>query len=116
MNLSSCLVSHKITVCEVALREAGITHTRLDGTMKQQDRSRVVADFMQDEDCHVLLASTRAAGLGLNLTRATRVIFMYVFNSKHLSFFSRISRDRWWNPAVEDQVSYKILQQFVFMN
>lgn len=44
--------------------------------MKQQDRTRVVAEFMQDEDCHVLLASTRAAGLGLNLTRATRVIFM----------------------------------------
>jgi hypothetical protein len=44
--------------------------------MKQQDRTRVVARFMQDEDCHVLLASTRAAGLGLNLTRATRVIFM----------------------------------------
>ena len=44
--------------------------------MKQQDRARVVAEFMQDEDCHVLLASTRAAGLGLNLTRATRVIFM----------------------------------------
>ena len=64
------------TVCEIALREAGITHTRLDGTMKQQDRARVVTQFMQDEECHVLLASTRAAGLGLNLTRATRVIFM----------------------------------------
>ena len=76
--LSCCasIVFHINAVCEVALREAGITHTRLDGTMKQQDRSRVVAEFMQDEDCHVLLASTRAAGLGLNLTRATRVIFM----------------------------------------
>ncbi len=68
-------------MCEVALREADITHTRLDGSMKQSDRSRVVAEFMQDEDCHVLLASTRAAGLGLNLTRATRVIFLCVMHS-----------------------------------
>ena len=70
------LFSHASAVCEVTLREAGITHTRIDGSMKQQDRTRVVAEFMQDEDCHVLLASTRVAGLGLNLTRATRVIFM----------------------------------------
>jgi superfamily II DNA/RNA helicase len=69
--------SDAVAVCEITLREAGITHTRIDGSMKQQDRTRVVAQFMQDEDCHVLLASTRAAGLGLNLTRATRVIFMY---------------------------------------
>lgn len=73
---SLCLSLTATTVCEVALREAGIAHTRLDGTMKQQDRARVVTQFMQDEECHVLLASTRAAGLGLNLTRATRVIFM----------------------------------------
>jgi SNF2 family DNA or RNA helicase len=37
----------------------------------------------------VLLLSLKAAGTGLNLTRATHVVHY----------------DRWWNPAVEDQAS-----------
>ncbi len=106
--------SNASAVCEITLREAGISHTRIDGSMKQQERSRVVAQFMQDEDCHVLLASTRAAGLGLNLTRATRVIFMcevalrLTCSREHLI---ALPRDRWWNPAVEDQVCRRHLQE-----
>jgi hypothetical protein len=45
--------------------------------MEQEDRTRAVAEFMQDEECHVLLASIRAASAGINLTRATRIVFMY---------------------------------------
>jgi SNF2 family DNA or RNA helicase len=37
----------------------------------------------------VLVLSLKAAGTGLNLTRATQVVHY----------------DRWWNPAVEDQAT-----------
>jgi SNF2 family DNA or RNA helicase len=51
-------------------------------------RERMVADF-QDGRTPVLLLSLKAAGVGLNLTRATHVI--------HFA--------RWWNPAAEDQAT-----------
>jgi len=44
--------------------------------MKVQDRTSAIVSFMHDESVHVLLASSRAAGLGLNLCRATTVIFL----------------------------------------
>ena len=65
-----------LDICEALLRDAGITHVRIDGDMKVADRSEAVATFMQDESVHVLLASSRSAGLGLNLCRATTVIFL----------------------------------------
>jgi len=65
-----------LDICEALLREAGITHVRIDGDMKVQDRTSAIASFMHDESVHVLLASSRAAGLGLNLCRATTVIFL----------------------------------------
>jgi SNF2 family DNA or RNA helicase len=65
-----------LDICEALLRDAGITHVRIDGDMKVADRSKAVATFLQDESVHVLLASSRSAGLGLNLCRATTVIFL----------------------------------------
>lgn len=50
----------------------------------------MIAGFQDDPDAApVLILSLRAAGFGLNLTRATHVVHY----------------DRWWNPAVEDQAS-----------
>jgi SNF2 family DNA or RNA helicase len=65
-----------LDICEALLREAGISHVRIDGDMKVQDRTSAIVSFMHDESVHVLLASSRAAGLGLNLCRATTVIFL----------------------------------------
>ena len=65
-----------LDLCEALLRNAGITHVRIDGDMKVADRSKAIATFMHDESVHVLLASSRSAGLGLNLCRATTVIFL----------------------------------------
>jgi SNF2 family DNA or RNA helicase len=51
-------------------------------------REEMVAAF-QGGEAPLFLLSLKAAGTGLNLTRATHVIHY----------------DRWWNPAVEDQAT-----------
>ncbi|KAL9541494.1 hypothetical protein MBANPS3_009095 [Mucor bainieri] len=71
-----------------SLNREGITFTRLDGSMPQSKREKVLADFTQEGgEVGVLLISLRAGGVGLNLTCASRVIMM----------------DPWWNFAIEAQ-------------
>ncbi|XP_073223338.1 chromatin-remodeling ATPase INO80-like [Cicer arietinum] len=48
---------------------------RLDGSSTIQDRRDMVKDFQQRSDIFVFLLSTRAGGLGINLTAADTVIF-----------------------------------------
>ncbi|MCL5097359.1 MAG: DEAD/DEAH box helicase [Candidatus Omnitrophica bacterium] len=59
----------------------------LTGATKQ--RHEVVQTFQNDDHAAVFLLSLRAAGTGLNLTRANHVFHF----------------DRWWNPAVENQAT-----------
>ncbi|WFE63004.1 DEAD/DEAH box helicase [Micromonospora sp. WMMD714] len=62
----------------------------LHGGLSAAQRDRLVHAFQEDDDAPpVLLLSLRAAGFGLNLTRATHVMHY----------------DRWWNPAVEEQAT-----------
>jgi len=49
-------------------------YTRLDGTMKINDRVEAINTFTDDPNCLLMLISTRAGGLGLNLTAADTVI------------------------------------------
>jgi hypothetical protein len=70
------------------LGDRGIDNAFLHGQTRIDRRERIVADF-QSGDLAVLVLSLKAAGTGLNLTRATHVIHY----------------DQWWNPAVEDQAS-----------
>ncbi|KAK2416854.1 DNA helicase INO80 protein [Trifolium repens] len=48
---------------------------RLDGSTSIQDRRDMVRDFQHRADVFVFLLSTRAGGLGINLTAADTVIF-----------------------------------------
>ncbi|XP_027188529.1 chromatin-remodeling ATPase INO80-like isoform X2 [Cicer arietinum] len=48
---------------------------RLDGSSSIQDRRDMVRDFQRRSDIFVFLLSTRAGGLGINLTAADTVIF-----------------------------------------
>jgi non-specific serine/threonine protein kinase len=61
----------------------------LHGQTPVKERMRLVERFQADGDVPVFVLSLKAAGTGLNLTRADHVIHF----------------DRWWNPAVEDQAT-----------
>ncbi len=70
------------------LRERGVGTRFLHGGTPVPTREEMVAEF-QDGEVPVFLLSLKAAGTGLNLTRADHVVHY----------------DRWWNPAVEDQAT-----------
>lgn len=69
----------------MAFRRYG--YIRLDGSSKIHDRRDMVADFQNRDDIFIFLLSTRAGGLGINLTAADTVIFY----------------DSDWNPTVDQQ-------------
>jgi DNA helicase INO80 len=50
-------------------------YLRLDGSSTIMDRRDMVKDFQHRSDIFVFLLSTRAGGLGINLTAADTVIF-----------------------------------------
>ena len=63
------------------------TLTRLDGSTAQTKRGQLVDQFNNDSSIAFFLISTRAGGIGLNLTGADTVIFY----------------DHDWNPANDNQ-------------
>ncbi|MDP4504987.1 DEAD/DEAH box helicase [Nonomuraea turcica] len=70
------------------LTDRGVPTQLLHGGTPVARREEMVRRF-QDGQAPVFLLSLKAAGTGLNLTRADHVIHY----------------DRWWNPAVEDQAT-----------
>ncbi|MHC5261204.1 DEAD/DEAH box helicase [Streptomyces sp. UC4497] len=70
------------------LTTRGIPSQLLHGGSTIVERERMV-DRFQSGEVPVFLLSLKAAGTGLNLTRAGHVIHF----------------DRWWNPAVEEQAT-----------
>ncbi|TWP49519.1 DEAD/DEAH box helicase [Lentzea tibetensis] len=73
---------------ETHLGRRGITTRFLHGGTPVARREEMVREF-QNGHVPVFLLSLKAAGTGLNLTRADHVVHY----------------DRWWNPAVEDQAT-----------
>ncbi|CAH2072145.1 unnamed protein product [Thlaspi arvense] len=69
-----------------------ISFVRLDGTLNQQQREKVLKEFTEDDSILVLLMSLKAGGVGINLTAASNAFVM----------------DPWWNPAVEEQAVMRI--------
>ncbi|BDA45031.1 Helicase-like transcription factor [Coccomyxa sp. Obi] len=69
------------------LMPSSIGFLRLDGSMRLSQRTDAIRAFAHDPQARVLLASTKAAGMGLNITCACRAIIL----------------DVWWNGAFEDQ-------------
>ncbi|WP_256992105.1 DEAD/DEAH box helicase [Rhodococcus sp. 05-340-1] len=62
------------------------------GGLDVGERDRMVDEFQNSDRSPVMVLSLRAAGYGLNLTRASTVIHY----------------DRWWNPAVEAQATDRV--------
>ena len=56
------------------LEIAGITIAHLDGSMAIEQRKRMITSFQEDRGPRVMLITTRSAGEGLTLTRASHVV------------------------------------------
>jgi SNF2 family DNA or RNA helicase len=67
------------------------SYERLDGSVRGDERYLAVKNF-QDEDTFIFLLSTRAGGVGLNLTSADTVIFF----------------DSDWNPQMDLQAQARV--------
>ncbi|CAH9072757.1 unnamed protein product [Cuscuta europaea] len=81
-----------LDLLQIALARKGIPFLRLDGTLNQQHRERVIKTFSEEESVLVLLMSLKAGGVGLNLTAACNAFVL----------------DPWWNPAVEEQAVMRV--------
>lgn len=83
-----------LNIVEAVLHRSGFPTVRIDGTTSQAARAKAVSVFQSElgptarsPGIRVMLASTRAAGVGLNLTGANHVWLL----------------DCWWNASTEEQ-------------
>ncbi|KAH8822730.1 SNF2 family DNA-dependent ATPase [Flagelloscypha sp. PMI_526] len=76
-----------LDLLEKLLSRHGMRSLRFDGTMNRQDRDDVLAKFKDPRSYKIILISTRAGSVGLNLVQANRVVNM----------------DLSWNYAAESQ-------------
>ncbi|MDO5560554.1 MAG: DEAD/DEAH box helicase [Oscillospiraceae bacterium] len=68
--------------------QSGITYKKLTGSLKSEERIRLVNEFNND-DTQVFLISLKAGGTGINLTSADIVIHF----------------DPWWNLSAQNQAT-----------
>jgi DNA helicase INO80 len=80
-------MTKQIDLLEELMLLRGWRYVRLDGSSTLAERRDVVEDFQTRDDIFVFLLSTRAGGLGINLTAADTVVFY----------------DSDWNPTVDAQ-------------
>merc|ERR1712241_1337262 len=63
-----------LDIMEQYLRIRGYKYLRLDGSTPVQERQAMIDTFNTDDTYFIFLLSTRAGGLGINLTAANTVI------------------------------------------
>ncbi|WOL01625.1 hypothetical protein Cni_G10342 [Canna indica] len=81
-----------LDLLQIPLSRSNFSFVRLDGTLNQQQREKVINEFAENKSILILLMSLKAGGVGINLTAATNAFLM----------------DPWWNPAVEEQAVMRI--------
>ena len=62
---------------EVLVQKEGYSYQRMDGKMPPKDRVDMVEKFNNDPSQFCFLLSTRAGGVGLNLTSAKYVVLFF---------------------------------------
>ena len=77
-----------LDLLDAYLEGEGHQTCRIDGSVSWQDRQEAIRSFNTDPDVFIFLLSTRAGGLGINLTSADTVI---IYDSD-------------WNPHQDMQV------------
>merc|ERR1719491_2390267 len=63
-----------LDIMDKYLKIRGYKYLRLDGTTPVQERQTMIDAFNNDESYFIFILSTRAGGLGINLTSANTVI------------------------------------------
>ena len=63
-----------LDILQEALDYLNIRYVRLDGSTKTDERQALVDEFNEDEEITVFLLSTKAGGVGINLTAASVVV------------------------------------------
>ena len=79
-----------LDLLDAYLEDGGHKACRIDGSVSWQDRQEAIHAFNSDPNVFVFLLSTRAGGLGINLTSADTVI---IYDSD-------------WNPHQDMQVGH----------
>eukprot|EP00917_Polyrhabdina_sp_WS-2016_P004190 GHVP01009584.1.p1 GENE.GHVP01009584.1~~GHVP01009584.1.p1 ORF type:complete len:465 (-),score=99.24 GHVP01009584.1:150-1544(-) len=80
-------MSKMLDVIEHFINQHGMTYVRFDGSTKPEKRQRIIRRFNNSPKIFAFIASTRAGGIGINVTGADVVIFY----------------DSDWNPAMDRQ-------------
>ncbi|KAH8148143.1 uncharacterized protein LAJ45_07907 [Morchella importuna] len=80
-------MTRMMDLCEEYLTYRHHRYLRLDGSSKLEDRRDMVAAWQTSPEIFIFILSTRAGGLGINLTAADTVIFY----------------DSDWNPTIDSQ-------------
>ena len=88
---SKCIIFTQMTkmldIFEQFLNLHGYIYVRLDGSVKTENRQKLVDRFNLNKRIFCFISSTRCGGVGINLTGADCVIFY----------------DTDWNPAMDKQ-------------
>ncbi|OQV18244.1 Protein CHROMATIN REMODELING 20 [Hypsibius exemplaris] len=71
--------------------KANTNYLKLDGQTPMDERQRMIQKFNKDPECKVFLLSIMAAGMGINLVGANRVILM----------------EPMWNPTTDKQALFR---------
>ncbi|XP_055333402.1 transcriptional regulator ATRX homolog [Paramacrobiotus metropolitanus] len=69
----------------------GVNYLALDGSVPQEKRQGLINKFNSNRNCSIFLLSIKAAGQGINLTGANRVVLL----------------EPMWNPTVDRQALFR---------
>ncbi|KAI9145150.1 SNF2 family N-terminal domain-containing protein [Paraphysoderma sedebokerense] len=81
-----------LDILEIFLNLHGYRYLRLDGATKPEQRQLLTERFNTDRRIMVFISSTRAGGIGINLTSADTVVFY----------------DSDWNPSMDAQAQDRV--------
>ena len=87
--------SHALTPLDrlgTLLDREGLHYVHLRGKQSSDERDLALTRFRKEASIHILLASTRVGGEGLNLVEANHVVFV----------------NRWWNPSANNQAKDRV--------
>jgi SWI/SNF-related matrix-associated actin-dependent regulator 1 of chromatin subfamily A len=90
-----------LNILQVALDHIGVKWTRLDGATRTDERQGLVDEFNEDQDITVFLLSTKAGGVGINLTAASVVV---IFDQDFNPHNDRQAADRAYRIGQEREV------------